>query len=167
MPPLKSVAIAPGATVLTVIPARPSSFARYRVKTSTAPFIERVGGTPRKRKARQSRRDIHDPAAVVDQRQKLLRQEEHALEVDVVEAVQLLLGRLLDGVVVRGAGVVDQIIEALGAQSCQRLRTPLHERVEGADVAGVELQGDGLAPASGDQADDVFGFRPVRVVGED
>ena len=37
-PPRKSVAVAPGATVLTVICRGPSSFARYRVRTSTAPL---------------------------------------------------------------------------------------------------------------------------------
>jgi len=36
---------------------------------------------------------------VVDQRKELLRQEEHALEVDIVEAVQFRLSRLLEGVV--------------------------------------------------------------------
>lgn len=39
MPPLKSVAMAPGATVLAVIPRDPTSLAMYRVSTSTAPFI--------------------------------------------------------------------------------------------------------------------------------
>src|SRR5262245_17826649 len=44
---------------------------------------------------------------------------------------------------------------------------PLHERIEGADVTDVELQGHGLVPRLGHQADDLFGFRPVGMVGED
>jgi hypothetical protein len=40
IPPLKSVAIAPGATTLTVILRGPNSLAMYFVSTSIAPFIE-------------------------------------------------------------------------------------------------------------------------------
>src|SRR4029077_20838481 len=43
MPPLKSVAIGPGATTLTAIRRGPSSLARYFVSTSTAPFIAAYG----------------------------------------------------------------------------------------------------------------------------
>ena len=39
-PATKSVAMAPGATVFTAMPRGPSSFARYLVSTSTAPFME-------------------------------------------------------------------------------------------------------------------------------
>src|SRR5258708_11050311 len=43
LPPPKSVSIAPGATVLTAIWRAPSSLARYRVSTSIAPCIVKLG----------------------------------------------------------------------------------------------------------------------------
>jgi hypothetical protein len=44
---------------------------------------------------------------------------------------------------------------------------PFHEWIEATDISRVELQGDGLSPHPGYQADDFFGFRPIGVVGED
>jgi hypothetical protein len=73
-----------------------------------------------KRNARQSRRDVHDATAVVEKWQERLRQKEDPFEMDVVEAVQFLFGRLLNGVVVRRAGVVDKIVEAIPAKSGKR-----------------------------------------------
>ena len=109
----------------------------------------------------------HDPAAVVHERQELLRQEEHALEVDMVKAVQLRLSGLIEGGVVRGAGIVDEVVEALRAQIRQRLAHTLDERIESAGFAGVELQGDGLPPRPRRQADDLARFCLVGVVGKD
>ncbi len=83
---------------------------------------------------REARGYIHDPATVVDQRQQLLRQEKHAFEVDVIEAVEFFFRRLLERVVMRGSRVVDEVVETLGAKigerrldrSSQRRRTSLH-----------------------------------------
>jgi hypothetical protein len=51
--------------------------------------------------------------------------------------------------------------------STERLPHAVHEIVETADVAGIELQGDGLLPRLGHQADDLFGFCLIGVLGED
>jgi hypothetical protein len=63
--PLKSVAIAPGATVLAVIRRGASSLARLRVNLHHG-----VGGRPRKREVCKPARQIDDAAAVCDQRQR-------------------------------------------------------------------------------------------------
>jgi hypothetical protein len=113
------------------------------------------------------RRDVDDPPAIADERKELLGQEENALEVDVVQGVQILLGRLVEWLVVRNACIVDEVVEALCAKLAQRLSHPLHERIEASDVTRVELQGDGPAPHVSRQVDDFLGFSPIRVVGED
>src|SRR5580698_2408567 len=63
--------------------------------------------------------------------------------------------------------VVDQIVETLRPQVRQRLAYTLDERIEGADFAGVELQGDGLLPRVRYQVDDLLGFCLIGVVGKD
>jgi hypothetical protein len=48
-----------------------------------------VGGTTRTGSASSGRRHVDDPPAVVDERKRLLCQEENAFEMDVVDAVEL------------------------------------------------------------------------------
>ena len=102
-----------------------------------------------------------DPAAVADQRQQLLGQEEHAFEIDPIEHVHLLFRRLLDGIVVGDAGIVDEIVEMFGAEFGERCAHLLDEGVERGDLPHIERQGDGLAPAFGDQGDYLFGLGAI------
>jgi hypothetical protein len=69
--------------------------------------------------------------AIRRQRKEFLRQKEHALEVDVVEAIQLLLGRLVECGVVRDAGVIDKIVETLRPEIRKRIVDLLIIRVLG------------------------------------
>jgi hypothetical protein len=166
MPPLKSVAIAPGATTLTAI-LRPQFPSHIFGQHFDGPLHRTIRGAARHDDAGQTGRQIDDPSAVVDERQQLLGQEEHALEMNTVEGVQLRFRGLLDAVVVRDAGIVDEIVETLDPQVAERLAHAVHEIVEGTDVAGVELQGNGLLPRLGHQANDLFGFGMIGVVGKD
>jgi hypothetical protein len=90
--------------------------------------------------------DVHDRSAVGHQRQQRLGQEERPLEVDVEQAVELILADGRDRVEQAVAGVVDQTVE-VGAvpDGLQRSATPVAEGGEGRDLADVQLQGDGLA----------------------
>src|SRR5262249_29865016 len=102
-----------------------------------------IGAAARIDDARDARRQVDDVAAVVDQRQQLLRQEEHALQVNVVEGVQVRFRRLLDAVVVRRARVVDQEVEAVAPPGLvQRAFEGLDELVERPHGGRVELQRD-------------------------
>jgi hypothetical protein len=96
-------------------PAWTQLFRQVAGKNLNSPLHGRIGGAPRKDDAGRARRDRHNSPAVVNKRKELLRQEEHALEVDSVEAVQLFLCHLVECSVVRDAGIVDKIVEALSA----------------------------------------------------
>jgi hypothetical protein len=65
--------------------------------------------------------------------------------------------------VVRGAGVVDEEVEALGVPSSASALPHAPTKGRSADIAGVELQGDGLSPRLGDQADDLLGFARLEL----
>ncbi len=110
---------------------------------------------------------IDDAAAVGDYGQELLGQEEDALEMDVVELVHFLFGRLQDRGVVAGAGIVDEKVEALAAPALQHRADIVHESIEGGDIAGIELQGGGLAAERFDFRDDLVGLFAVGIIGED
>jgi hypothetical protein len=71
-------------------------------------------------------------------------EEEHALEVDLILLIQLLLGHLCERGVVRDTGIVNEIVELVRPQSCQRRSHIAHEGLEARDVAGIELKRDGL-----------------------
>ena len=82
----------------------------------------------------------HDPAAVRDQWQERLREEQHALEVDVHQPIELRLGRFTDEGIVAVAGIVHQMIEGVPRPLfAQRRPQALGERRETRHVAGVEL----------------------------
>lgn len=58
----------------------------------------------------------------------------------VVKHVQFVFRRRLDAVVVRGSGIVDEVVEALGgAQIGKRLLYGVDERIETVGVAGVAV----------------------------
>ena len=59
---------------------------------------------------------INDSPAIVDEREKLLRNEEYALEVDLVEPVQFILGCLTE-LWCDVNGIVDEVAKALGSQN--------------------------------------------------
>ncbi len=86
---------------------------------------------------------------------------------DIVEPVQLGLGRLRDAGMMRSAGIVDEKVEPLGAQLGERAAHALGEVGEAGGMTGVELQGDGALPGLGDQSDDDLGLGGAAVVSED
>jgi hypothetical protein len=59
--------------------------------------------------------------------------------VHVDELIEIVLRGLDDGAVQTGTGVVDQVVEAFGAEVAQRAAHLGHEGVERADVARIEL----------------------------
>ena len=71
-----------------------------------------------------------------------MREEEHALEVDPVEAVEVRFGDLVDGRVVGGARVADQRVETFGSHLPQGSGHGLDKGVERADLTRVQGQGD-------------------------
>jgi hypothetical protein len=164
MPPLKSVAIAPGA----YSDAAPSQFlCQVPCQNLDGSLHGRVWGTSWDRDTGQARRKIHDLPPVIDERQKLLLEEEDALEVDTKKAVELRLGRLIDRIVVRDSGIVDKVIETLGSPVPQGGADPIHECVERADIAGIELQADRLCAAFADSRGNFVRICSIGVVGED
>ena len=99
--------------------------------------------------------------------QKLLRQEKYSFEMNVVGVIQFFLSSLIKRLVQRGAGIVDQVIKALGSHSGERLAHTLNEKIEGGDLGCVELQGDGLASRLAHDADHVVSFGLIRMERED
>ena len=167
-PPPKSVSIAPGAIDVDGDAARAQFLRHVLGQHLHRAFHRRIRGVARQREARQPGRHVDDAAAIGDQRQQLLRQEEHALEVNVEEHVELRLGGLGDRRMGADAGVIDEEVEAL-ALPCgrQQLLQLLRERAERADVAGVEPQRRGARAARLDLGDDGMGGRLVAVIRED
>ena len=92
--------------------------------------------------AGQARGDVHDPAAVRDQRQQRLGEEERALDVDAIGGVEILLGHVGEGAAMRGAGHVDEEVETLGVPSAQHAANLVGKSGEGAGVARIELKRD-------------------------
>ena len=82
MPPLKSVAMAPGATVLTANPRPPQFLRQIARQHLDGALHRRIGRALRELDAGEPARNVHDVAAIV-KRQELLCQEEVALEVNV------------------------------------------------------------------------------------
>ena len=98
---------------------------------------------------------VHDAPAVRDQRQQRLREEEHALEVDVDQLVELRLGRLSERGHVAVAGVVNEVIEGVALPGlAQHLPQAVSERRKASNVADIELDGDHLAAQRFDLGDD-------------
>src|SRR3546814_13839577 len=65
------------------------------------------------------------------------------------------------------AGVVDEVVYFLAAKSLECLLDADDKCVEAAGTTRIQLERYGLAASFLDQADDLVGFRPVSVVGED
>ena len=73
----------------------------------------------------------------------------------------------LEGGVVRGAGVVHEVVEPLRAPSAEHPPDLLDEAGEAARVARVEPERHGLGAGLLRQGDHLLGRRPVGLVGED
>ena len=127
-----------------------------------------IGGFAREAKARQPGGNIHDASPIGDQRQQLLRQEENAFEVDVHELIELLLRGLGETRVHAGAGVVDQIREAVPFERVlQSLAQIGCKAIEGLAVGGVQRQRRGGAPRQADRVHDLLGFRALAEIRDD
>jgi hypothetical protein len=92
----------------------------------------RVGRGVGDGEAGQSRGDIDDASAVVEQRQQLLD----------------------EGGVVRGTGVIDQLVEALDAEPAERLAHLADEAIELTDLARIEGEREGLNTGLTGERDD-------------
>src|ERR1700679_1873682 len=76
-------------------------------------------------------RYVDDPAAVIDEGQEVLRQKEHAFEMDVADAVELFLGSLLERhIAVIVTSVVDQKVETRGSELGECILHPLDNGLE-------------------------------------
>jgi hypothetical protein len=64
------------------------------------------------------------------------------------------------------AGIIDEEIEALRSAFCQRAAQAVEERVEVAQVTGVQLQGGGITAGLADLTDDFVGCFAIRVIGK-
>src|SRR5271154_1714073 len=90
-------------------------------------------------------RYVDDPPAVIDEGEKLLRQEEHALEMDVANAVELFLGGLLKRhIAVIVASVVDQKVETRRSELDECVFHASDKGVERRNIASVQLQRNAL-----------------------
>jgi len=104
-------------------------------------FQRPVNRRPGHGEAGEARRQVHDLAAVDDQRQHFLRQEEDALEMDVRQPVEVVFGRLGERHVQADAGIVDQVIDRLAAEAgLEGFAKGGRERIEGGDIAGIDLK---------------------------
>lgn len=97
-----------------------------------------------------------------------LGEEEHALEVDVHQRVEFLLGRLGDRLAQAGAGIVDEIVEAVALPVfLQRLLQCRDEGRECGDGAGVERERGGTTACGLDLGDGRLRLVGARTIGED
>ena len=128
----------------------------------------RIGRIAGQGEAREAARDIHDPAAVGDQRQQRLGEEEHAFEMDVHQPVEIGFGRFGERRVDADAGVVDEEVEVRAAPlGRQRLFQIGGESGEAGDVARVELEHRRLAPERRDRRRRRVGLGLVAVIRAD
>ena len=79
MPPLKSVAMAPGRDGVDRDPARAEFLRQVACQDLDRPLHGGVSAKTWLGEAGQARRDVRDPPAVVEERQELLHLEKHAL----------------------------------------------------------------------------------------
>ena len=126
-----------------------------------------VGGAAGIGEAGEAGGDVDDAAPVIDEGEKFLSEEEDAFEVDVIDGVEFVFGGFFDGGVVGGSGVVDEIVEAVGAKLLEGAAELFDEGVEGAGVAGVELEGDGFGSGVEGSGGDLVGFGTIGVEGKD
>src|SRR5882757_1971171 len=95
-----------------------------------------VGRVVPKREPRETTRNVHDAAPVLEQRNEFLGDEEEAAILRIDELVELLLGRLQDGLGNTKPGVVDEIIKVFpGPSLLQGLAETLFENLEGVALA--------------------------------
>ena len=106
-PPLKSVAMAPGATVVYGDAAWTEFFCQVSRKHLDSTLHAGISGASRKGESGQPRRDHYDSSAIVHQRQKLLREEEHTLKVNVVETIEVFFRDLVEWRMMGRASVID------------------------------------------------------------
>ena len=111
---------------------------------------------------------VDDPAAVIDEGEELLRQKEHAFEMDVADAVELFLGSLLERhIAVIVTSVVDQKVETRGSELGECILHAFDKGVERSNIAGVQLQRYALRSCVPHRGNDCFRIRAVAVIGED
>ncbi len=131
IPPLKSVWIAPGRNDIRSDAARAEFLSQVAGKNFDRALGGAVDGAAWHGNAREARGDIHDAAAIVDQRQQFLRQEVDAFEVNVDHRIEVCLAHLVEAYVLRVAGVVHEVIEAVASPALQRFADFSDERVKG------------------------------------
>jgi hypothetical protein len=104
--------------------------------------------------------------------QELLGQADDALEVDVVELVQFILGRLVERPVVRDASIVDEVVQPVGVLVNQRCPHPLQREGLGTDSRAKSLpSGSSFSPRLSSGRCDEFGHglvggKPVWTIGQ-
>lgn len=69
------------------------------------------------RSASKARRDVEDASAIGDDRQQCLRQEHRSAQVHVDHRIELFFACVSDRHVDDRTGVVDQIVESIGAEA--------------------------------------------------
>src|SRR3546814_3417012 len=84
-----------------------------------------------------------------------------------IERIEFLFLRVQETHAAGIAGAVDEVVYFLAAKSLECLLDADDKCVEAAGITRIQLERYGLAASFLDQADDLVGFRPVRVVGED
>src|SRR3546814_20514199 len=84
-----------------------------------------------------------------------------------IERIEFLFLRVQETHAAGIAGAVDEVVYFLAAKSLECLLDADDKCVEAAGITRIQLERYGLAASFLDQADDLVGFRPVRVVVED
>src|SRR3546814_20661346 len=84
-----------------------------------------------------------------------------------IERIEFLFLRVQETHAAGIAGAVDEVVYFLAAKSLECLLDADDKCVEDAGITRIQLERYGLAASFLEQADDLVGSRPVRVVGED
>jgi len=112
-------------------------------------------------------RQVHDATAIGDERQELLGQEEHSLEMNINKAIKKLFRGRLEWGIQPDARVVDESVDVLVSEPTQLATQRGGKGVERTDVSGIQSYGDRFAAEPFDLAHDLGRCISVAMICDD
>jgi len=112
-------------------------------------------------------RQVHDATAIGDERQELLGQEEHSLEMNINKAIKKLFRGRLEWGIQPDARVVDESVDVLVSEPTQLAAQRGGKGVERTDVSGIQSYGGRFSAEPFNLAHDLGRCISVAMIGDD